>query len=89
MIGMNKRYFFRDLSHDENLSNGLSFYAAGIVVDIVDMNGACESGKHLVVEYICPFGSKCREWRSIDSVDLIEAGTYDYAALRDALVDHG
>ena len=84
-IDTNCKWFFIDLTSGENLEDGLPYFAAGIVVDFFDLN--CPSGKHMVVEYISPFGEARREWRSKESVRLIKADSFGYTRICDSIVD--
>ena len=62
--------FFRDRESGPNLSDGLEFHAAGVVVKAYPK---CSSGKDLSVVYWHPFEcSMQHEWRSFDDVECYD-----------------
>ena len=67
-----KYYFFRDTDHEGNTSDNLSYYAAGIVKEIVKEK-PCSSGKDITVFYLNPFTLEpWYTWRAYSEVILME-----------------
>ena len=74
------RYFFRDLCDEENLSDGKSYHAAGIVECRYGDNGI--SGKDMSVVYIEPFtGNVVCGWRALNEVEMFEVTEDEYIEL--------
>lgn len=82
-------YFFRDIRHDDNVLDGKSFHAAGVVSKIYcDLNTGNPSGKDLSVTYIEPFsGNVAHEWRALDEVELFEVEREEYTKLHTRLLE--
>lgn len=66
---------FRDLEHRDNLLDGRTFHAAGIVHSICSVDSY--SGKDINVEYIDPFTLDIiNTWRATKEVELFEVPQY-------------
>ena len=78
-----KVYFFRDLGHNENLEDGKSYHAAGIVDRLFcEIGKPNYSGKDLSVSYVHPFNFTVqREWRSLKDVELFMVEQHEYDCL--------
>lgn len=84
---MNKKLLFRDLNHEENLENGLTYHAAGMI-DYVSPNKGNGSGKDYSVIYIHPFELYViRAWRSEDEIEIFEVDSYTYQSVKECLDD--
>lgn len=81
---------FRDIDPTGNLTCGLEYCAAGLVIaDYLQPNGEGNpSGKDYDVEYIDPWGDYCQEWRSIDEVVVDEISMLNAAMLSDRYEKH-
>lgn len=76
-----KYYFFRDLDNEANLSDGMSYHAAGIVEKVFceDFDTPTTNGKDFSVLFLLPFdGTIYRGWRAINEVELYEVDYYTY-----------
>jgi hypothetical protein len=84
---METTLFFRDLNHEENLENGLTFHAAGII-DYISPNKGNGSGKDYSVIYIHPFDFfVVRAWRSENEIEIFEVDDYTYQSAKESLDD--
>jgi hypothetical protein len=67
-----------------NLTSGLEYYAAGLVV--ADHRNPDESGSHsgkdYAVEFIDPWGNYQHEWRAVDEVIVSEIEQADFEYLK-------
>lgn len=78
--------FFIDKDCETNLTNGLPYYASGIIEsDYTEDGKGRPSGKDFTVIFIDPWGNIQREWRSVDSIRIIEADEYDFNLLKDSI----
>ena len=77
------RYFFRDIEHGDNLLNGKTYHAAGIVDHMYCVIGLPNpSGKDLSVTFIEPFeGTLTSTWRALGEVELFEVDQWEHEQL--------
>jgi len=74
------RCFFRDLGHNENFENGMSFHASGVVMDRYSTNSG--SGKNLCVMFVHPFKAIIETaWRSNCDVELFDVSDYEWGEM--------
>ena len=81
---MNK--FFIDKNCEENLKDGLPYFAAGIIEQ--DCRAGIKqlpSGKDFAVVFIDPWGVVSREWRAFDDIRIIEVNNYDFEMLKESI----
>lgn len=70
-------------SSSENLSGGLEYFAAGLVLSChMDSGAPNQSGKDYAVEYIDPFGTYQAEWRAADEIVTTPISDADYDHLK-------
>jgi len=76
-------YFFRDLEHGDNLLNGKTYHAAGIVDSLYCKIGVPNpSGKDLSVTFLNPFeGTLTSAWRALSEVELFEVDEWEWEQL--------
>ena len=71
---------FIDINCEENLIDGLPYYAAGLVLED-DQCGA--SDKRFLVEFIDPFGRYQTEWRSSNEITVREISERDFLHIKE------
>lgn len=78
-----KYYFFRDLRHEDNLLDGKTHHAAGIVDKMFcEIGKPNRSGKDVSVTFFEPFkGTLTSAWRSLDKIELFEVEEWEYNLL--------
>ena len=81
---MNK--FFIDKNCEENLKDGLPYFAAGIIEEDYRIDERQSfSGKDFAVVFIDPWGVVSREWRAFDDIRIIEVNNYDFEMLKESI----
>lgn len=83
MEDKNKYYFFRELSNQDNLENGKTFHAAGLVINFYcQLESPNVSGKDMSVKYIHPYrGTLECVWMSVSEVELFEVDFWEWEKL--------
>lgn len=82
------RQKFTDKTSGENYSNGIEYFAVGLVVDCSMANGTPnKSGKDYLVEYIDPFGRHVCTWRASDEIVVSHISDEDYDYLMSCYKD--
>lgn len=77
------RLKFTDKSSGENYTNGIEYFAVGLVVECNMENGTPNgSGKDYAVEYIDPFGCHHYTWRAADEIEVSPISDEDYDYLQ-------
>lgn len=73
-----KYYFFRDLNHEDNLSDGKTYNAAGIVDKVFNTKETL-SGKDLSVTYLNPFTCEViSTWRTYSEAEVFEVSKWEW-----------
>ncbi|MFP3637629.1 hypothetical protein [Paraburkholderia sp. SIMBA_054] len=75
---------FIDRDKRANLSDGIEFFAVGLIVANHMVNGVTPtgSGKDYAVEYIDPFGVYNFEWRAQEDIEISAISEGDYENLK-------
>jgi hypothetical protein len=82
-VSKDKYYLFRDLDHEPNLLDGLTYHAAGIV-DKVYSEVEQPSWKDLSVSFLEPFDCTVTSaWRTYKDVELFEVSEWHWMEIRD------
>jgi hypothetical protein len=74
---------FIDKNKAENYNNGIEYFAVGLIVSCVMVDGVSSpSGKDYTVEYIDPFGDYQYCWRGHDDIEVSPISDEDYEHMR-------
>lgn len=77
---------FIDRRCEDNLIDGLEYYAAGIIrSDNMTDGQPNKSGKDYLVSFIDPWGIAHDEWRSVDDIRIIESYEAYYMMLKNSI----
>lgn len=81
-----KYYFFRDIEHRDNLFDGKTYNATGIVDKIFNSRENKTGDKDLSVSYIHPFELRTISvWRTYSEVELFEVTEWEWEELKSNL----
>lgn len=84
-----KYYFFRDLTHEDNLQDDVSFHAAGLVEKVFNTKEDSDKNKDLSVMFFDPFtGEFTNAWRAYFEVELFEVEEWRWEELRQKLIKY-
>lgn len=78
---------FIDTDKNANLSNGIEFYAVGLVLEDYTINGkGSPSGKDYCVAFIDPWGQYSCAWRTVGEITISDIEDADAVILEQAFL---